>query len=467
MLTEHKLKDYQIAGVEFMANVHGGILLGDEQGCGKTAQVVTLAHRQSLWPLLVVCPATLKGNWEKELRMWAGADSMAISGEVPVTLPSDLPKAVIVNYDILYEQQHVLAEVQWGCIAFDEAHYLSSRTAKRTKAARYLARRNTKVIAMTGTPIINKPADFWSILNIIRPAEFPSFQQYAARFCDPQRRPWGWDYGGASNLPALRELIQPFTLRRLKKDVLDLPEKNTTIVKIELDPEDQRELDRAEGDFLGWLQDNSRYGSVTSARKAEALTKLGVTLQLTARLKARKIVQWAKKFFADNPEKKLVLFAHHTAMVDVLSRRILDEGVVVIDGSVPSKKRQAIVESFQKDPKTRLMVANIKAAGVGITLTAASDVAFAQLWWTPSAIQQASDRIHRISQTEVCNVHFLLVENSVEEKLVRAIETKQQTADAVMDGKKTKSVSILDLLLQKPPKGMLNNARTKTKERHH
>ena len=180
-----------------MQNVHGGILLADEMGLGKTNQVCTLANRQNLWPLLVVCPASLKHNWERELRTWAGADSLILSGKVPADLPDELPKAVIVNYDILYEQQQTLLNVPWKCIAFDECHNLANRSAKRTKAAKRLSRLSTKVIGISGTPVMNRPADFWPILNIIRPELFPSWQAYAWKFCDPKKTHWGWEYKGA------------------------------------------------------------------------------------------------------------------------------------------------------------------------------------------------------------------------------------------------------------------------------
>lgn len=439
-----------------MQNVHGGILLADEMGLGKTNQVCTLAHRQNLWPLLVVCPASLKHNWERELRTWAGADSLILSGKVPADLPDELPKAVIVNYDILYEQQQTLLNVPWKCIAFDECHNLANRSAKRTKAAKRLSRLSTKVIGISGTPVMNRPADFWPILNIIRPELFPSWQAYAWKFCDPKKTHWGWEYKGAKNLEELHASIKPFTLRRLKKNVLELPDKKLVVLPMDL--QDPEELQRAETDFIGWLSENSKMGSVASAKKAEAVTRLGVLLRLTSKLKCRAIVAWARQFLRDNPTEKLILFGIHTAMLDVLRRRILPEGVVVIDGSVSSKKRQAVVDQFQNDPGTRLMVANIKAAGVGITLTASSTVAMAELWWTPSAMEQASDRVHRLTQSKQCTIYYLVVPGSIEERLCDAIQNKQKIANSIIDGHQTTEIPVLDMLLSK--KGGLLNAKS-------
>jgi SWI/SNF-related matrix-associated actin-dependent regulator 1 of chromatin subfamily A len=454
-----QLFPYQEEGVAFMEKVHGGILLADQMGLGKTAQVATLAKRQDLWPMLVVCPASLKHNWERELRTWAGADSLILSGKDPTALPDDLPKAVIVNYDILYEQQPALLNVPWKCIAFDECHNLANRAAKRTKAAKRLSRLSTKVIGISGTPVMNRPADFWPILNIIRPELFPSWQAYAWKFCDPKKSPWGWEYKGAKNLEELHAAIQPFTLRRLKNNVLDLPSKKLVVLPMSLD--NPEELQKAETDFIGWLSENSKMGNVASAKKAEAVTRLGVLLRLTSRLKCRAIVNWARAFLADNPQEKLILFGTHTAMIDVLRRRILPEGAVVIDGSVSTKKRQAIVDQFQNDHGTRLMVANIKAAGVGITLTASSTVAMAELWWTPSAMEQAADRVHRLTQNKECTIYYLVVPGSIEERLCDAIQNKQRISNSIIDGHQNTELPVLDILLSKKG-GLLNAKPTKT-----
>lgn len=446
---------YQEEGVAFMENVHGGILLADEQGLGKTCQVSTLAARQALWPLLIVCPASLKGNWQRELKQWAGVDSLVIEGKSLASLPDELPPAVIVNYDILFDQRALLQQYQWKCIAFDEVHNLANRQSKRTKAAKAISRMTTKVIGMSGTPVMNRPADFWPILNIIRPELFPSWQAYAHRYCDPRKTHWGWEYKGAKNLDELHEKIKPFMLRRLKEDVLNLPSKKHIVVPLIL--EDRSQLDQAEADFIAWLSQNSRFGSVTSAQKAEAVTKLGCLLRLTSKLKCRAVVEWSRKFFRDHPGEKLILFTTHTQMLDVLRRRIMDEGVVVIDGSVPTKKRQAIVDSFQNDPKTRLMVANIKAAGVGLTLTAASTVAYAELWWTPSIMAQGADRVHRIGQSSECSIYYLIVPDTVEQKICTAIQNKQQVANSIVDGRQATSLPVLDLLLSKT--GVLVNGK--------
>jgi len=448
----HTLKPYQEDGVAFMQNVHGGILLADQPGLGKTAQVLTLAHRKRLWPMLVVCPASLKGNWKKEARMWTDLpeeEILILAGKDSSQTDGNARKLTIINYDILSDWKAPLAQQTWACMAIDECHALSDRGSKRTKAAKYLSRFTTKVIAMSGTPVMNRPADFFPILNIIRPGEFGNWQEYAWKYCAPHKTRWGWEYKGADNLDDLHKRIQPFTLRRLKSDVLkELSDKEYSVVPIKLSPEDETVLVEAEGDFLKWLERNSSYGNVHRAQKAEAVTKVGILLRLTSRLKARQVVQWIKNYMIDHPAEKVVLFAVHKAMVDVLARRVYPDGTVVIDGSTPTAKRTAIVEQFQNDPNIRVMVANIKAAGVGLTLTAARTVINTELWWTPSATEQGADRVHRIGQTEDCRIISLLVPGSSEEKIAKAIQTKKNVSDSIIDGKPANDMTVLDMLLK-------------------
>lgn len=436
-----------------MAKVHGGVLLADEPGLGKTAQVCVLIAEQKLFPALIICPASVKDNWKREIKAWTGLDAQILSGKTPEPL-DPMPAVTIINYDVLDAWKQVLAGTRWGCMAIDECHMLADRSSKRTRAVKLISRHALKVVGMSGTPVLNRPADFWPILNIIRPDMFNSFPEYAWRYCDPKKTPWGWEYKGAKNLDALHESLKTFMIRR-KKNVMDLPDKHRLIVAMEV--ENRQELQQAEDDFIGWLTKNSQFGSVASAKRAEAVTKLGVVLRLTSRLKCRSVVCWARQFLRDHPNEKLVLFAVHKAMIDVLRRRILPEGTVVIDGSVPTSKRQAIVDAFQNDPSVRLMVANIKAAGVGITLTAAAHIGVAELWWTSAMMAQAEDRIHRATQSRECTIHYLVVPGTVEQKICNAIQTKQRIADEVIDGKKSSSMPILDLLLTSS-KGLMKDA---------
>jgi len=440
------LKPYQIEDVAWLHERKGRALIASDQGTGKTCVACTFIKEASLFPALIVCPASVKGNWANELKQWAGVDSAIISGHKPNDIDPASIRVAIVNYDILTHQKAFLASIGFEIIFFDECHYMSNRQAAWTQEAMSIARRTTRVCGMSGTPISNRPSDFWPILHMIQPRTFASFHKYAWKYCAPVKKPWGggYDYSGSSNLPDLHEEIKPFTVRRLKSVVLDLPKR--TINMVRLDMENDEEYREADADFLKYLKNRGFSHKVEKAKKAEAITKMNALLMLAARHKARPVVKWCQRYLAENPGKKIIVFAVNKLMIDVLYRRILPGQAVAIDGSVPSSKRTAIVSQFQTDPDTRVFVGNITAAGVGITLTAAQCTVFAQLPWKPSSVLQAQDRAYRIGQEQEVEQFFLVVPDSIEEKLCKAIQTKQNIADSILEGKPSQTMDLFTLL---------------------
>ncbi len=436
-----ELKPHQLQTVEFLHKTGGRTLVNSDPGTGKTACAVTYLAEAKHWPALLVCPASVKGTWKKELKQWAGVEGFIIdgrSGEVPTDY-----QAYIINYDLLKHRLKDIYALPLKAVVYDESHKLSNRTTGWTRAALALSRRVTHVIAMSGTPISNRPSDFWPTLNIIRPAEFPTFQAYAWQYCDPRRTTWGWDYTGCSNLDQLHERIKPFTIGFKKEDVLQLPKRHVKVIPVEI--ADEAEYREAEKDFLKWLAKNKK-GSVEKAKKAEAVVKTSYILTLAAKLKTRAVIKWLRNELAEHPEKKIIVFCTHTGMREVLCRYVAPDQTVFIDGSVPSKKRHEIVEKFQHDPEIRLFVGNIAAAGAGITLTAATTTVFAELPWTPSAVKQASDRNYRIGQENEVTLGFLVARGTIEEKIARILQTKADISDLILQGSKMRELPLFDML---------------------
>jgi hypothetical protein len=324
---------------------------------------------------------------------------------------------------------------------------LGNRRSQRTRAALKLGRSCKHVIALSGTPLVNRPAELWPTLHMIRPDLYPSFWTFCQRFCKPRRTPWGWDFSGASNLDILHStLTRQMMVRRLKKDVLkDLPEKMRCVVPVEIS--DRKEYELARDDFVGWLK-SRQADRVQSALRAQQMTQIGYLLRLCARLKLRAVVDWCNEFLSGSDEK-LVVFAVHRKMIEALDRRLEGGKHVVIDGQVGGRFRKAAVDQFQRDPSTRVLIGNVKAAGVGLTLTAASNVAFAELYWTPGAMTQAEDRCHRIGTTSTVWAHYLVAHGTIEERLCKAIQDKQSTIRTVLDGGvEEDDLSILDMLVE-------------------
>jgi len=412
----------------------GRALCSLEMGLGKTLISLGILRRQRIesFPAVVVCPASVKHFWEAEaIRM--GIRPTVLEGQkVPKGRKLKPPRLTIINYDILRFWVPLLIKQGISTLILDETQYIANRATKRTRACTQLGRKAKHVLALSGTPLVNRPAELWPTLHIIRPDIYKSFWSYAQRYCRPRRTPWGWDYSGASNTDDLhRKLTRTGMVRRLKRDVLrDLPDKMRSVVPVPIT--DMKEYVMARDNFISWLKQR-RADRVVTAQKAEQLTKIGYLLRLCAKLKLKSVVEWCNEFLDDSDEK-LVIFAVHRKMIEALNRRVGGGKHVIVDGSVTGRMRKIAVDQFQRDPKTRVFIGNIKAAGVGITLTAASNVAFAELYWRPGDFTQAEDRCHRIGAESTVWAHYLVAHGTIEERLAQIIQEKQQVIRDVLDG---------------------------------
>lgn len=447
---------YQNEGIQLIEQFGGRVLLADEMGLGKTLQALwSVVRNKDWWPILVVCPASVKFNWQFEAKHHVDLLSSVCEGEKPPVHNgrdfSTMSPLTIINYDILRFWTKYLKKLNFKTIIFDEAQYLGSRKTKRTKAAQSISRDIPHVMALSGTPLTNRPAELWPTLNILWPEKYPSFWSYAQKHCNPRLIYGRWDYRGSSRLGELHtDLKESGMIRRRTEDVLkDLPELVRRIIPCEMDDPD--EYQEATTDFMSWLKKNAGH-KVRSAGRAEALTKLGYLLRIVAKQKLRSVVRWANAFLEETDEK-LILFAVHHKVIDVLQRRCRTQSVTV-DGSVTGRDRFAAVEQFQKDKKTRLFIGNIQAAGVGITLTAARTVGFAEIWWKPAAHTQAEKRPHRIGQKDVVFANYLIVPDTIEESLCKLLQAKQKVISAVLDGGiSPNDLNLYDELIRKLHKG--------------
>ena len=387
-----------------------------EMGLGKTAVALSWLHlHPEIKPVIVVCTSSLKLNWEREVHLWMN-DVLPSVHILYGKNGKGLPKAdlYIVNYDILQAWLPELLKIAPKAIVCDEATAIKERTAQRTKAVKELCKGVPHVLMLTGTPIVNRPAEAFNMLNIISPARFPSFFHYAKEFCGAFRSRWGWDFSGASNLDKLHEKLQHVMVRRLKSEVLqDLPEKRRAIVPLEI--VNRKEYRRAEEDFVGWLRDKGDKVRAESASRAEALVSIEGLKQLTISGKLETCLDWIADFLETG--EKLIVFATHKRTIDAVMQRF-GELAVKVDGSVTGEDRQLAVDRFQTDTSVRLFVGNIQAAGVGITLTAASNVAFLELGWSPGIHEQAEDRCILEGQWILTPDGWRLIENIVVGDLV-------------------------------------------------
>jgi len=432
VMLETKLYKYQRHGVKLISHFEGRALLADEMGLGKTIQSLAWLWQQQAFPVVVVCPASLKWNWEHEARQHLGLRAMVLEGTKVPRQRLIRSRMVILNYDILKPWMDYLKWLEPQLLIFDEAHYVKNRTTQRAKLLKKLAKSIPNVIGMSGTPLTNRPAELWNVVDTIRPDLYPSFVKFAFRYCQPRRTPWGWDYRGAARLEELHGILDDhMMIRRLKKDVLkDLPSKTRSVVLLEM--ERKSEYDHARNDFIGWLRKNVSKGKADRAARAERLMRLGYLKRLSAELKLSSVLEWITTFL-EGSDEKLVVFAVHHKVIDALQERF-GRQCVVVTGETSQRDRKRAVEMFQTSPKTRLFLGNIQAAGVGLNLVAASTVAFVELSWSPGEHGQAEDRIHRIGQVSNSMVYYLVARGSIEEDLCKVIQKKQEVLNKVLDG---------------------------------
>lgn len=459
---DERLFPYQNDGVAFIESRNGRALIGDEMGLGKTAQaLVWLKHHPELRPAVVICPASLKLNWAREIRMWVGEDTpiTVINGKKPNGTVIGSKDIVIINYDILGDAQWDVDAKRWKldgwcfrlasvvkALVMDEIHYAKSKTAKRTKAAQALSHFSKNVIGLSGTPIVNRPIEFFYPINMIRRDLFPSFWRFAQEYTNAKHNGYGWSFEGAKNPEKLHKtLTETIMVRRRKEDVLkDLPPKTRSVVPFEID--NRTEYEKAAADIIKWIAENEGKEKAERAKNAEFLVEFEKLKQLAVQGKMTAVVEWITDFLESG--EKLIVFAVHKATVDALMDAF--PGIAVkLDGSTGSGDRQAVVDRFQTDPEIRLFVGNIQAAGVGITLTAASNVAFVELPWTPGAASQAEDRAHRIGQMDNVTCWYLIAHGTVEEDIAEILDGKMKVLSAVLDGREADEGSVLMELLKK------------------
>jgi len=445
-----QLFPFQKQGVAFIEKRKGRALIADEMGLGKTIQAAAwLQLHPEKRPAIILCPASLKLNWAKELRETLSTKDKVqiLQGTKPYPITGSI---IIINYDILNSWVETLQAINSQVLVIDEMHLIKNSSAIRTKATKKLAKGIPHIIALTGTPIVNRPVEGFNIFQILDRNLFPNFWKFAHRYCGAYHNGFGWDFSGATNKEELNQILtSTIMIRRRKADVLkDLPEKLFSFVPMELANETEYRI--AEGEFIEYLRQIKGKEAAEKAKKAEHLVKIEALKQLAVKGKMKQAISWIKDFIEDG--SKLVVFAVHKEVIDQLMKEFKDVAVKLY-GGCSQKERNEAVERFQNDPNIKLFIGNIQAAGVGLTLTAASAVAFLELPWTPGELVQAEDRCHRIGQKNAVNIYYLLAENTVEYKLAKLLDRKKEVLSAVIDGKPVEEKSLITELIESYQEG--------------
>jgi len=458
---------YQVDGVRFLA-AHRSAVIGDDPGLGKTAQaicaVLALGPAACADGILIVCPASLKLNWEREWKMWMGARA------------AEFPAPEIVSYDVSWKDKGLALSKTWSVAIFDEAHYLKNRTAKRTKKLlgqtirkgdslqwRGGVRANYRWF-LTGTPITVAPKDFFNLLHTCDMLRFPNRMAYEITYCDGHHGDFGWEANGAIRIPQLRKEIEDSgcLLRRRKCEVLkDLPAKVRQVIEVPktaLSTDDRAGLRDADAIFKRVIRDAgvteeqlasdtalyNRVFSTLAYKKekknvvivdGEVLTPTVHDLRrLVAPAKVSAFLAWAKEELLETAEK-VIVWAHYHDTIDAICAGLDELGItsVKFTGRETQKERDEAIQAFQGGG-ARVFVGS-SAGYTGITLTAASRVIFVEASTVPSQNVQAEDRAHRIGQANPVLVQYLLVEGSYDVRILRVMVERMGTISQILDGK--------------------------------
>jgi SNF2 family DNA or RNA helicase len=433
-----ELMPFQTAGVVYALRQRR-VFIADEQGLGKTMQALATIESDNAYPAVVVCPASLKLNWLREIERWLPARTAAeISGRRGTLPVADI---IVVNYDVLDGRLDSLAGLAPKALVFDESHYCKNPKAKRTKALIKLSERlapDALRLALTGTPLVNHPAELVPQLRALRRLEhFGSGRSFKRRFRGEEaRRRLHW------------HLRSSCYVRRRKDEVLtQLPPKRRITVPVPLTNE--ATYQHLEADLISWLKSEVHdprelEQRIDTALRAEALVKLNALRHVAAQGKLAAAVEWIQSFVES--DERLVVFAHHRDIQASLLDSFPDAARIL--GSDTLAERDENVQRFQADDGPHLCICSLEAASHGFTLTAAASVAFVELGWTPAKHEQAEDRVHRIGQERHVTAWYLLAADTIDERIAALIDHKRAVVGSVTDGTAGADAAVIDRLLR-------------------
>lgn len=440
---------YQRAGIHYLRLAQRSFC-ADEMGLGKTPQGLIAVRLEEAFPLIIFCPASLKLKWLDEVREWVPDKWVQVAsngrfqpGRYPIT---------ICNYDLLRVEGERrasklagvaarLAELAPEAVIFDESHYLKNPQALRTRACALLARNARMILLLTGTPLLNRPQELMSQLRIMgRLEDLGGYRQFVTRYCSAKvvtrKGKKTIDSSGAANLEELnRRLRQTCFIRRRKKDVMpQLPAIQRSAITLEIS--NRAEYEVAKRDLVSWLKSEGRTREAATAKYAERLVKLNLLRRLAVRGKWEQACCWCEEFLESG--EKLLIFGYHRDVVEGLAKRFK---APLIYGDTPTPERKRINDEFQAG-RHQVLVMNLTSGGVGLNLTAASNVAFFEWAWTPGENDQAEARVYgRANDPHGANAWYFKAEGTVEDDHLDLLALKRRITEAASDGRASTALS--------------------------
>lgn len=426
------LYPFQREGIQIALNRRGRILLADDMGLGKSIQALGIAaYYRAEWPLLVLAPASMVASWSEQIRRWLPS---VPAEQISVVYDGKGQLGGLVNilsYDLAVRLiPH--AHVRFNVIIADECHALKSADSKRSKVLVPIIKAASRAILLSGTPALSRPLELYPQIAAVQPGLFPKFFDFGRRYCAGQQGYFGWDFRGSSNLRELQVVLErTIMIRRIKDAVLSqLPRKLRHQIFLKVARKDLETFKR--------LAELRTVPEELGDEELEELSRKAEYMALwrrTAEIKLPAITEYLDDLL--DAGHKMLLFAHHQSILDALEEHIKGRGVraVRIDGRTPPAHRQDLCTTFQLEPSVRVAILSITAASTGLTLTAATTVIFAELFFNPGVLLQAEDRAHRIGQCDAVNVHYLLARGTSDDGIWPLILKKLTMLEAVGLGK--------------------------------
>ncbi|XP_053610270.1 SWI/SNF-related matrix-associated actin-dependent regulator of chromatin subfamily A-like protein 1 [Plodia interpunctella] len=421
----HKLMPFQEEGVRFGISRRGRCMIADDMGLGKTFQALAIAsYYRHNWPLLIVTTSSMRETWQSKIHeLLPSVPLMNIvtlsSGKDTQLVAERHTEVVIVSYKITSMHTDLLKSKKFGVVIIDESHYLKSHKAQCTIALSGITKQSQRVVLLSGTPALSRPAELYTQLTLIEPKMFGSYTEYGKRYCAGKQTGFGWDMSGQSHLRELRLVLRrALLLRRARHQVLArFPRKTRETVILD---QSLLQFTKEARDELCQMAQN--YNTTRSSERHAALITY---FSESAKVKIPAVCKYLNQLLDESSEKFLI-FAHHRNVIDAICLTLDERCVsyICIVGSTPANTRADLVDKFQHTPSCRCAVLSITAANSGLTLTAAGLVLFAELHWNPGILTQAESRAHRLGRRGAVVARYLLAPGTADDHMWPMLQEK-------------------------------------------
>ena len=445
-----KLYKHQEEGIAFLSSLKDsrlkGKILTDSMGIGKTPQAIFSAKALAInsRKILIVCPATLKINWKREIKKFINEKALII-GNKSWESRIDHYNWFIINYDQLKKWEDYLLSKKFDVCIIDEAHFLAKKGNNRTnifmgckqnkkkkdsKEHRGIIKVCKKLILLTGTPITSRPENLYNLLKMCNHSTAKSWMNFVVRYCNAKRTRFGLDTSGCSNSRELYDLTRDVMLGRNKEDVLDLPPKTRRTLVVEID---KREYNKLWTDYKNDPKNNK------AIMNCEALVMLGKLKMAWSIAKLPATIELIEEMLEEG--EKVLVFTNYTQVATTLKEHF-SEFAVMLTGGMTDKQKQESVDSFQNNENIRLLIGNLKAAGVGYNMTEATQVVKNDFSFIPADHFQAEDRAHRITTKHHVQVTYMVANGTIDERLADIIIKKVEYIANCLEGKDVTESSV-------------------------